>query len=565
MEEYMAKLSTELNLALNTNETERIKALDLNVGYDSFIGEWELIIKHTGSLEELSNSLGFSYVELLNGYAIVYIDEEKIYALATANEILYIDKPKKLVAEENRIISGTSQSCMSFLFTEESTLSGVGVLVAVIDSGIDYTHPVFIGENGNSRIYEIWDQTVDGNPPVDYYRGTVYTSMDIDKSLKEGMPLETYDASGHGTAVASVVANLAPGAQLLIVKLANLGSDNFPTTSSLIMGIDYAVRTAMKLNMPLAINLSYGNNYGAHNGNSILEDYINSVAGIYKLSIAVGTGNDGISKRHSQVYLGNTSLSQVDFNVGEFETGINLQIWKSYSDNIDVVLITPSGDEIGPFSQFQNIATYNLTNMIIKVIYSFPNPINTLQEIYISIIPKEQYIEEGNWRLYIRPRSISSGRVDIWLPVAGSTSSELEFLNPSEFTTLTIPSTATRVISVGAYNQRTLSYAPFSGRGYTVSGDIKPDIVAPGVDVEVAISGGGYGLALGTSFSTPFVSAAIAILMEYGIVLDNDPFLFGEKIKSYLIKGARKLPGYDIWPNEKLGWGALCLFDSFPN
>ncbi|MBO5425741.1 MAG: S8 family serine peptidase [Lachnospiraceae bacterium] len=565
MEEYMAKLSTELNLALNTNESERIKALDLNVGYDSFIGEWELIIKHTGSLEELSNSLGFSYMELLNGYAIVYIDEEKIYDLATANEILYIDKPKKLVAEENRIISGTSQSCMSFLFTEESTLSGVGVLVAIIDSGINYTHPVFMGKNGNSRIYEIWDQTVDGNPPIDYYRGTVYTSFDIDKSLEEGMPLETYDASGHGTAVASVVANLAPGAQLLIVKLANLGSDNFPTTSSLITGIDYAVRTAMKLNMPLTINLSYGNNYGAHNGNSILEDYINSVAGIYKLSIAVGTGNDGISKRHSQVYLGNTSLSQVDFNVGEFETGINLQIWKSYSDNIDVVLITPSGDEIGPFSQFQNIATYNLTNMIIKVIYSFPNPINTLQEIYISIIPKEQYIEEGNWRLYIRPRSISSGRVDIWLPVAGSTSSELEFLNPSEFTTLTIPSTATRAISVGAYNQRTLAYAPFSGRGYTVSGDIKPDIVAPGVDVEVAISGGGYGLASGTSFSTPFVSAAIAILMEYGIVLDNDPFLFGEKIKSYLIKGARKLPGYDIWPNEKLGWGALCLFDSFPN
>ena len=565
MEEYMAKLSTELNLALNTNESERIKALDLNVGYDSFIGEWELIIKHTGSLEELSNSLGFSYMELLNGYAIVYIDEEKIYDLATANEILYIDKPKKLVAEENRIISGTSQSCMSFLFTEESTLSGVGVLVAIIDSGINYTHPVFMGKNGNSRIYEIWDQTVDGNPPIDYYRGTVYTSFDIDKSLEEGMPLETYDASGHGTAVASVVANLAPGAQLLIVKLANLGSDNFPTTSSLITGIDYAVRTAMKLNMPVAINLSYGNNYGAHNGNSILEDYINSVAGIYKLSIAVGTGNDGISKRHSQVYLGNTSLSQVDFNVGEFETGINLQIWKSYSDNIDVVLITPSGDEIGPFSQFQNIATYNLTNMIIKVIYSFPNPINTLQEIYISIIPKEQYIEEGNWRLYIRPRSISSGRVDIWLPVAGSTSSELEFLNPSEFTTLTIPSTATRAISVGAYNQRTLAYAPFSGRGYTVSGDIKPDIVAPGVDVEVAISGGGYGLASGTSFSTPFVSAAIAILMEYGIVLDNDPFLFGEKIKSYLIKGARKLPGYDIWPNEKLGWGALCLFDSFPN
>ncbi len=561
----MAKLSTELNLAINTTYDQRLSALDLNVGYNRAMGEWELIIKHTGSLDELSNSLGFAYVELMNGYAIVYIDEGKIYDLAIASEILYIDKPKKLVAEENRIITGTSQSCMGFLFSEEANLSGAGVLVAVIDSGIDYTHPVFINEDGENRIYEIWDQTVQGNPPLNYYMGTIYTTQDIDKSIQENIPLETYDVSGHGTAVASIVANLARGAQLLIVKLANLGSDNFPTTSSLMMGIDYAVRTAMQLNMPLAINLSYGNNYGAHNGNSILEDYINSAAGIYKLSIVVGTGNDGISKRHSQVYLGNTSLSQIDFSVGEFETGINLQIWKSYSDNIDVILISPSGDEIGPFSQFENVATYNLNNMIIKVIYSYPNPINTLQEIYISIIPKEQYIETGNWRLYIRPRSISSGRVDVWLPVAGSTSSELAFLNPSEFTTLTIPSTATRAISVGAYNQRTLSYAPFSGRGYTVSGEIKPDIVAPGVDVEVAIPGGDYGLASGTSFSTPFVSAATAILMEYGIVRGNDPFLFGEKIKSYLIKGARKLPGYDTWPNEKLGWGALCLFDSFPN
>lgn len=564
MEEYIAKISSELNLAINTAYDERQKALDLNVGYNQETAEWELIVKYTGSLDELADMLGFTFVELFNGYAILYINETQIYELARASQILYIDKPKSILAEENRIIKGTSQSCMSFLMSEDSELAGEGVLVSVIDSGIDYSHPVFI-RDGRSRIYEIWDQTIQGNPPNGFYTGTIFSREDIDNSINEDIPLGIYDSSGHGTGVASIVANLARETEFLIVKLLSFGAKNTPTTSSLMMAIDYSIRKAMLLNRPLVINLSYGNNYGDHNSNSILEDYIDSIAGIYKLSVAVGTGNDGVAQRHAQILLGNIAWSQIDFTVEEFEPGINLQIWKNYSDNIDVLIRTPSGDIIGPFSQFQNISNYNLNSMIIKVIYGYPSPINTNQEIYISIIPKEQYIESGIWSIFIRPKSISSGRVDVWLPVVGSTSGMVEFLTPSEFTTLTIPSTARNVISVGAYNSDTLVYAPFSGRGYTLSGNVKPDISAPGVNIDVATIGGGYGLATGTSFATPFVSAAAAVLMEYGIVQGNDPFLYGEKVKAYLIKGARKLPGYNIWPNERLGWGVLCLEDSFPD
>ena len=162
----------------------------------------------------------------------------------------------------------------------------------------------------------------------------------------------------------------------------------------------------------------------------------------------------------------------------------------------------------------------------------------------------------------LKPKSIGTGRIDVWLPVKGSTSTDVRFLNPTEFTTLTIPSTARNVISVGAYDSINMSYAIFSGRGYTVNNEIKPDIVAPGVDIDVAIPGGGYGKASGTSFAAPFVSAGAAIMMENGIVNNNDPFLYGDKIKAKLISGARKLPGYRVWPNEKLGWGAFCLEES---
>ena len=200
--------------------------------------------------------------------------------------------------------------------------------------------------------------------------------------------------------------------------------------------------------------------------------------------------------------------------------------------------------------------------MNISVIYGAPSPINARFETYISIIPKNQYIESGIWNIFLYPKSISNGRIDIWLPVKGSTSSDVSFLYPSEFTTLTIPSTARNVISVGAYDSINDTYAPFSGRGYTIDGIVKPDIVAPGVNIDVAVPGGGYGVATGTSFATPFVSAGIAIMMEDGIVSGKDPFFYGERIKAYIIKGARKLPGYRVWPNEKLGWGAFCLEDS---
>ena len=77
-------------------------------------------------------------------------------------------------------------------------------------------------------------------------------------------------------------------------------------------------------------------------------------------------------------------------------------------------------------------------------------------------------------------------------------------------------------------------------------------------------AGGGYAQFSGTSFAAPFATGAAALLMEWGIVRGNDPYLYGEKVKAYMRRGARELPGFDVYPNPQVGYGALCVRDSLP-
>ena len=171
----------------------------------------------------------------------------------------------------------------------------------------------------------------------------------------------------------------------------------------------------------------------------------------------------------------------------------------------------------------------------------------------------------GVWRLILNPRKVVSGAYELWLPSENVLNQGTGFLFPTDQTTLTIPSTAGRVVTVGAYNALTFAYADFSGRGYTRGGNlVKPDIVAPGVDVTAAAIGGGYAQFTGTSFAVPFVTGGAALMMEWGIVRNNDPYLYGEKVKAYLRRGARALPGFEVYPNPQVGYGALCVRDSIP-
>jgi minor extracellular serine protease Vpr len=590
-----SKISPELNMAIGIQEEEREKSLDLNVGYSRLFDEWELIVRFTGSLEEIKNELNISIEELLGGYAIIRIPQYLIGRLSDYSQIDYIEKPKSLVLEQ---MEGIGSSCVNRVRLPDYNLTGKGTLVACLDSGVDFYHPDFRNADGTTRIAVMWDQTTPGNPPEGYTTGSVYTTEDINAAIEareagssgqgndQGQPdrgrdiVPEFDATGHGTAVLGIMAGngrgsnrgivgVAPEAEIIVVKLGNPDGRGFPRTTQLMLAIDFAVRYAMGTGKPLAINISFGNNYGAHNGDSILERYMDTVSNLYKMSIVTGTGNDGITARHTAGNLSGGQRETVEIYVADYMNSFNLQIWKHYLDDFDIFIESPANRQIGPLSSYSRVQNYVLPEDMISVYYSEPTPYNPEQEIYISWIPRGDYVTPGIWKIYLQPRRIIAGDYNMWLPVAGSTSSEVSFVRPNIFNTLVVPSTARYVISVAAYDSRNDTYAGFSGRGPNLEQELpqavgKPDLAAPGVAINTSRSGGGYGVFSGTSFAAPFVTGAAALLMQYGIVDGKDPYLYGEKIRAALIRGARKLPFQESQPSPLVGWGALCVSDSLP-
>lgn len=328
--------------------------------------------------------------------------------------------------------------------------------------------------------------------------------------------------------------------------------------------IDFAIQVSIIIRRPLSINISFGNNYGSHDGLSLLENYINDIANLWKVNIVVGTGNEGSSGHHADGMLINNREEIVEVAVSNNEQTFNMQLWKNFVDDFDITIISPSGQQIGPIPKIIGTQRFLLGRTAIYLYYGEPNPFNKAQEIYMEFVPINQYVDVGIWKIRLTPKNILIGNYDMWLPAGGVISENTKFLMPSEETTLTIPSTARRVISVGAYDSLTDRLAYFSGRGFTrYPIVVKPDLVAPGVDIMSTSPGGGYTVKSGTSMATPFVTGSVALLMEWGIVKKNDPYLYGEKTKAYLIAGTRKLSFERIYPNNTLGFGALCLRDSF--
>lgn len=575
------KLENMLNLALDATGEERRKSLQLNVGYDSQDGMWELIVKYSGNLREILGP-DIQVTELLGGFGILTVPERLVDSLAEFPQIEYIEKPKRLFFA---VEQGRSASCMSSVqsgFSPLGTgLTGKGVLVACVDSGIDYSHPDFRNPDGSSRILRLWDQTIPGNPPKGYPIGTEYTKEDIDRALKAPTLKERLDAvpsqdtSGHGTGVMGIAAGngramngidrgVAYESSLIVVKLGIPKEEGFPRTTELMQGIDYVIRQSLEMKMPVAINLSFGNNYGSHSGESLLETYLDNAALVGRSVICAGMGNEGSQALHTSGTLSQDQEFQVQMNVAQYQTGINVQLWKQYVDKIEIGLIHPNGQRVGPFQEILGPQRFSVGLTEILIYYGKPSPYSLSQEIFIDLIPRGQYIDSGTWRIVLIPGGIVDGRYDLWLPGGGVLNQDTAFPYPTPDTTLTIPSTARRVISVGAYNSRLMSYADFSGRGFTrVLEEIKPDLVAPGVDIRTAAPGGGYASRTGTSFATPFVTGAAALMMEWGIIRGEDPYLYGEKVKAYLRRGARRL-SQGSYPNRETGFGMLCLRDSFP-
>lgn len=569
-----------LNLALDATPLERERSESLSVGFDAENDTWEVVVKYSGSLAGIAERYPeVEITELSNEYAILVVPEALLDAVTAYEQIEYMEKPKRLVFA---VEQGIRASCILPLYRGPYGLSGRGTLVAIIDSGIDYRHPDFISSDGSSRILWLWDQSIPGNPPEGFRLGTEYSRVQINEALAQSDPAAgnaicpSFDASGHGTHVAGIAAGngrasqgqnrgVAYESELIIVKLRAAQPNSFPRTTELMQAVDYVIKKAVEASMPVAINISFGNNYGAHDGSSLLETYLTDMSNRWKSSIVIGTGNEGDSRIHRQEMLVMGQEQSTEFAVGAFELSMNLQIWKDYSDRFAIRLIHPNGTSSGIIRYLAGTQRFTLGTTEILLYYGEPSPYSVVQELYVEFLPKEEYVDTGVWTIACIPERVVNGIYHMWLPTAAVLNQGTGFLRPSENTTLTIPSTAEKVIAVGAYDAYYNQPATFSGRGYDrLNRLIKPDLVAPGVDILSAAPGGGYVVRSGTSMATPFVTGSAALLMEWGIVQGNDPYLYGEKIRAYLLKGAESYYAGQTWPNPQSGWGSLCLYDSMP-
>ena len=358
------KTGNTLNLALDATSREREASMNLNAGYEKETQRWKLIIRYFGAASELETD-NIVITPLLGNYGIADIPQDQIEGFAQNPAVEYIEAPKRLYFAA---YEGRQTSCVNPVQNQSPYLFGKGILIACIDSGVDYTHPDFRNEDGSTRILRLWDQSIPGNPPKGYRIGSEYTQEQINRALEANTMAErealvpNIDTSGHGTAVLGIAAGngresqgtergVAPESSLLVVKLGIRDPNGFPRTTELMQGVDYAIRTAQELQMPVVINLSFGNSYGAHNGTSLVETYLNQAVGYGRVTLCVGTGNEGNRAGHTAGRVRQGENYEAELGIGTYEPAMNLQIWKNYQDQMEISLVHPDGTIIGPLEQ----------------------------------------------------------------------------------------------------------------------------------------------------------------------------------------------------------------------
>lgn len=608
------KIENLLNVSLDATREELESSESLSTGFNWRDNTWEIIVRYTGNLENIKANYNVYVRELLFNYAIIVTDKATIELISQEPQIVYVEKPKSLYFQLERAKSAacasnvrvgqpgaygyknisrninesisentsgnigsgqTGQGIGGIADNGIQYLSGKGVITAIIDTGIDIYSSEFRNADGSTRILDIYDQTLQREysaADIDAFIGkdrNVYTGRDISQEENEGIP--AFDNIQHGTNVAVIAcgkSGVAYESDIIVVKMGYSYNNQFPRTTSLMDAIDYIIRKAMEYNRPVAINISYGMNYGDHNGNTLLESYINAAASGYKCSICIGSGNEADKAVHYGGTIKNAQTDTVEIAVGEYQSSIDIQIWKYYWDDIRVTLISPDGTE-RVIVTHGKISRYTLGGTNVISLSGEPSPYNLYQEIYINLQPQGSYITSGIWKIQLYGENVRQGTYNIWLPASVSLNRATGVIRPVAYDTITIPATAGGCISVGAYNSYTGAYAAFSGRGSALTdvltAGIKPDILAPGVDISIRMDtrqGVVYTSVTGTSYATPFVTGAAALLMQWGIVMGNDRFMYGEKLKAYLRSGARQLDGVTQTPNPVTGYGALCVEDS---
>lgn len=483
---------------------------------------------------------------------------------------------------------------------------GKGVLIGLVDTGIDYRSPLFQNPDGTTRIAGIWDQSVPIEEDVlpagvpNYYPmggssyGTEYTREQINEALASDDPLSlvpTQDTIGHGTFLAGLAAGssipqedftgAAPEAELAVVKLKPakkylrdfyLIPSDAPAfqENDIMMGIKYLRMMADRLKKPLVILLAMGSNSGSHIGTSPLSQVTQNYSGFFGIITVIAGGNETGAAHHFYASIpAGTEYEDVEIRVGkeEAERGFVLELWAADADTYTVGFISPSGERISRIPIIANNETsipFLLDATTITVNYQLIEAESGSQLIFMRF----QTPAAGIWTVRVYNTQRFKGTFHMWLPVQGMISEETVFLRPDPYSTITVPGNSRLPITVGAYDTSTGGIYIHSSRGFTPNQIVKPELAAPGVNILGPSVGRKPGsdtpmtTRTGTSAAAAITAGAAANLLGWGIVEGNYPTMSEASVKSYLIRGAQRNPAL-TYPNREFGYGTLDLFQTF--
>ncbi len=467
-------------------------------------------------------------------------------------------------------------------------LTGRGVLIGIVDTGIDYTHEAFKNADATTKIVSIWDQTINdtSQKPVGLNYGAEYTEEQINLALTSEDPLSivpSMDTNGHGTFLAGIAAGnrneirnfsgVVPDAKIVVVKLKQakryireffsipLEADCYQE-NDIMFGIKYLLDVSRKLNQPISICIGLGSSQGSHDGRHSLSSFISTVADEKGVGATIAAGNEGPKRHH---YSGTVDAAigydTVELKVGPNNMGFSMELWGNSPNLFSIDILSPTGEYISRIparlKETRKI-DFIFERTIIFVDYEIVESQTGDQLILIRF----QNPTEGIWRFRVYSSITFNPQFNVWLPITNFLGTDTFFTKPDPEITLTAPANAEIPIIATAYNHRNDSIYIDASRGYTRAGKINPTFAAPGVNLLGPTLNNEYTVLSGTSVSAAFTTGAVAMILEWGIRQESQTQFDTVEIKNYLIRGAKR-DSDKVYPNREWGFGILDLYNTF--